>query len=72
MVVTQPKRSEDDAEVVDSIQQAHYVTLGLAYAQSGRLAGSSFEPILRKCDGFMDEPLAGCLLYARHRPAFLL
>jgi ParB family chromosome partitioning protein len=61
MVATEPEMREDDAEVVDSVQQAHYVTLGLAYAQSGRLAGSSFEPILRKCDGFMDQPLTECL-----------
>jgi ParB family transcriptional regulator, chromosome partitioning protein len=57
----QPSLSEDDEEVVDSIQQAHYVTLGFAYAQYGRLAGSSYEPILRKCDGFMDQPVADCL-----------
>jgi ParB family chromosome partitioning protein len=61
MVATQPKMTEDDAEVIDAIQQAHYITLGLAYAQSGRLAGSSFEPILRKCDGFMDHLLTECL-----------
>jgi ParB family chromosome partitioning protein len=61
MAESQPKLSEDDSEVVDSIQQAHYVTLGFAYGQSGRLAGSSYEPILRKCDGFMDQPLSDCL-----------
>jgi len=61
MVATDPRMAEDDSEVADAIQQAHYVTLGLAYAQSGRLAGSSFEPILRKCDGFMDRPLLECL-----------
>lgn len=61
LVETQPRWNEDHAEVVDSVQQAHYVTLGLAYAESGRLAGSAFEPILRKCDSFMDQPLSGCL-----------
>jgi hypothetical protein len=61
LVATEPDLGEDDAEVVDAVQQAHYVTLGLAYAQFGRLAGSSYEPILRKCDGFMDLPLTECL-----------
>jgi len=61
MVATGPKMAEDDSEVADAVQHAHYVTLGLAYAQSGRLAGSSYEPILRKCDGFMDRPLSECL-----------
>jgi ParB family transcriptional regulator, chromosome partitioning protein len=61
LVATEPQAPEDDEEVVEAVQQAHYVTLGLGYAQSGRLAGSSFEPILRKCDGFMDQPLSACL-----------
>lgn len=61
LVATEPERPEDDPEVADAVQQAHYVTLGLAYAESGRLAGSSFEPILRKCDAFMDRPLTDCL-----------
>jgi ParB family chromosome partitioning protein len=56
-----PNMTEEDAEVVDSVQQAHYVTLGLGYAESGRLAGSAFESILKKCDGFMDAPLRECL-----------
>ena len=61
MVATEPKMTEDDAEVADAVQYAHYVTLGLAYAQAGRLAGSAFEPILRKCDGFLDRLLSECL-----------
>jgi ParB family transcriptional regulator, chromosome partitioning protein len=61
LVDAEPDMREDDPEVADAVQQAHYVTLGLAYAESGRLAGSQFEPILRKCDGFMDAPLAESL-----------
>ncbi len=61
IVASEPGLAEDDVEVVEAVQQAHYVTLGLAYAESGRLAGSAFEPILRKCDGFMDQPLVECL-----------
>ena len=53
--------AEDDAEVADATHFAHYVTLGFAYAESGRLAGSQFEPILKKCDSFMKDPLAECL-----------
>ena len=61
LVDDEPALGEDDAEVADAVQQAHYVTLGLAYKASGRLAGSLYEPILRRCDGFMDEPLAEAL-----------
>jgi ParB family chromosome partitioning protein len=61
LVDAEPEMPEDDPEVADAVQQAHYVTLGLGYATSGRLAGSQFESILRKCDGFMDAPLAESL-----------
>jgi ParB family chromosome partitioning protein len=61
MVEQSPKSREDEPEVADAVHAAHYVTLGLAYASYGRLAGSSFEPILKRCDGFMDERLESCL-----------
>lgn len=53
-----PERLEEDGEIVDAIETAHLVTLGLAYEGSGRLAGSAFEGILKKCDGFLDKPLS--------------
>jgi ParB family transcriptional regulator, chromosome partitioning protein len=58
LVETEGDDSEDEPFVADSIDHAHYVTLGLGYEESGRLAGSSFEPILKKCDGFLDQPLS--------------
>jgi ParB family chromosome partitioning protein len=57
MLEESPMRAEDHGEVVDAIETAHLLTLGLAYEGSGRLAGSAFEPILKKCDGFLDRPL---------------
>ena len=57
MLEESPLTAEDDGEVVDAIETAHLLTLGLAYEGSGRLAGSAFEPILKKCDGFLDRPL---------------
>ena len=52
-----PNRLENDGEVVDIIESPHLVTLGLAYDRNGRLAGSAFELLLKKCDGFLDQPL---------------
>jgi ParB family chromosome partitioning protein len=49
---------EDDGEITDTIEHAHYVTLGLAYEESGRIAGGALEPILRKLDGFMNKALS--------------
>lgn len=54
---SQPNLKENDEELEDSIGRAYYVTLGLAYEGSGRLAGSAFEPLLKKCDHFMRRTL---------------
>ncbi|MDE3085494.1 MAG: hypothetical protein KGJ77_01905 [Acidobacteriota bacterium] len=54
------------------METAHLVTLGLAYEGSGRLAGSAFEPILKKCDGFLDEPLSTAYETRRARAARVL
>jgi len=69
MVEASPRMKETSGEVADAVVAAHYVTLGLAYAEYGRLAGSAFEPILKKCDGFMSEPLSGCLPIREARAA---
>ncbi len=54
---SQPNIKENDEEIEDSIDKAYYVTLGLAYEGPGRLAGSAFEPLLKKCDFFMRRNL---------------
>lgn len=53
-----PNKAEDHGETVDVLETAHLVTLGLSYEGNGRLAGSAFEPLLKKCDGFLDKPMS--------------
>lgn len=57
MLEESPTKSEDNGEIVDVLETAHLVTLGLSYEGNGRLAGSAFEPLLKKCDGFLDKPM---------------
>jgi ParB family chromosome partitioning protein len=57
MLEESPTTKEDDGEMVDILETAHVVTLGLAYEGNGRLAGSAYETLLRKSDGFVDLPL---------------
>jgi ParB family transcriptional regulator, chromosome partitioning protein len=52
-----PDLKENDPELVDSIECAYYVTLGLAYEKGSRLAGSAFEPLLKKCDFFLKQAI---------------
>lgn len=41
----------------DCLEEAYFATLGLAYEKASRLAGSAFQPILSRCDGFLNERL---------------
>jgi ParB family chromosome partitioning protein len=58
MLEESPTKKEDNGEIVDVLETAHLVTLGLAYEGPGTLAGSAYEPLLKKCDGFVDKPLS--------------
>ena len=69
---SQPELKETDPELEDSIEKAHYVTLGLAYEGPGRLAGSAFEPLLKKCDYFMRRALDAAHEVRKERAARVL
>ncbi len=60
-----PEMPENDPEVIDSIEVAYYVTLGLAYEGPGRLAGSAFEPLLKKADFFLEDRSISAALEVR-------
>lgn len=49
---------EDDPKILDSIEHAYYVTLGMAYERNQRLFGSAYESLLRRLDGFFSLPLS--------------
>jgi hypothetical protein len=72
MLEESPRRMEDHGDVVDTIETAHLVTLGLAYEKSGRLAGSAFESLLKKTDGFLNAPLQEAYQIRQQRAQTLL
>jgi ParB family transcriptional regulator, chromosome partitioning protein len=67
-----PSTKENDDEVQESIERAYYVTLGLAYEGRGRLAGSAFEPLLKKCDHFMRRTLENSFAVREERAERIL
>jgi ParB family chromosome partitioning protein len=71
MLEESPETKEDDGEIVDILESPHSVTLGLAYESDGRLAGSSYEALLKKCDGFLDQPLSAAYEQRQARAATL-
>ncbi|MBU6423621.1 MAG: chromosome partitioning protein ParB, partial [Chloroflexi bacterium] len=44
-----------------SFEEAHLLTLGIAYEERGRFAGSSYTSMLRRVDRFLDAPLPKAL-----------
>jgi ParB family chromosome partitioning protein len=58
---SKPEMLESDPEIIDSIEQAYYITLGIGYEREEKLTGGSFESILKKCDFFLDEKLIDAL-----------
>lgn len=69
---SRPDLKENDDEVQESLERAYYVTLGLAYEGKGRLAGSAFEPLLKKCDFFLRRTLSNAFPVREERAARLL
>jgi ParB family chromosome partitioning protein len=55
----QPRSKEIEHAV--TFEQPLFVTLGCVYAQRTRFAGSSYQPVLRKVDRFLDSTLPAAL-----------
>ena len=63
-----PKETEFELQ----FEEAAHLTLGLAYETRGRLAGSVYHPVLKKCDAFIDAPLSETLPQREARSRALL
>jgi len=64
---TNPKIMETDPIITDSIENAYYVTLGIAYEKMEKFSGSAMEPIVKKCDFFLDEKLSNAIKIREER-----
>ncbi len=53
-------------------EQAPYLTLGAAYEQRRSLSGGAYQPVLRRIDDFLDEPMAKALKERERRSAKVL
>jgi ParB family chromosome partitioning protein len=67
-----PSMKEDDGRIMDSIEYAHYVTLGVAYEKKPRVSGSPYEPLLKKVDGFLSKPLKDAFVERERRAGIII
>jgi ParB family chromosome partitioning protein len=61
-----------EVEFETEFEEAALVTLGLCYQQNGRFSGSSYHPVLRRCDRFLRRSLPDALMERRLRADKLL
>jgi ParB family transcriptional regulator, chromosome partitioning protein len=52
-----PSSGEDERAFAFEFEQPAFLTLGAAYEERGRLSGGAYQPILRRVDDFLDEPM---------------
>jgi len=63
---------EDDGRIMDSIEYAYYVTLGIAYEKRPRIFGSAYEFLLKKVDVFLSMPLENAVKEREDRARILV
>jgi ParB family chromosome partitioning protein len=61
-----------EVEFENEFEEAALVTLGMCYQQNGRFSGSSYHPVLRRCDRFLRRKLPDALMERRLRADKLL
>ena len=52
---------EPESTYATELEEAFYLTVGAAYEKKPRFSGSAYQPILKKVEGFLDEPVAEAL-----------
>lgn len=68
----EPAMEENDPRILDSIEQSHFITIGLAYEKNVRVSGSSWEPLLKKVDLFTELALTKAMEERKRRSGVLL
>jgi ParB family chromosome partitioning protein len=63
-----PKESVFENE----FEEPAYLTIGAAYEKKPRFAGSTYHPVLKKIEGYFDDPISECLPEREKRADLLL
>ena len=60
-------RKGTELEVAPLLEEPAFATLGAAYEKRPRLSGGAYQSIVKRVDGFLDEPLAEALAIREER-----
>jgi ParB family chromosome partitioning protein len=61
-----------ESEFAFEFEEPAYLTLGLCYELRPRFSGGAYQPVLRRVDDFLDQPLAKALAERERRAARVL
>ncbi|GEJ58470.1 ParB N-terminal domain-containing protein [Anaeromyxobacter diazotrophicus] len=61
-----------EADLALELEEPALATLGFAYEQRGRLSGGAYQPVLKRVDAFLPEPLAASLAERERRAGVVL
>lgn len=61
-----------EADLALELEEPALATLGFAYEQRGRLSGGAYQPVLKRVDAFLPEPLATSLAERERRAGVVL
>lgn len=64
-IVNGGERPESDFAF--EFEEPAYLTLGVCYEERPRFSGGAYLPVLKRCDGFLDEPIGEALEVRRSR-----
>lgn len=56
-----------ESDLALELEEPALATLGFAYEKRGRLSGGAYQPVLKKVDAFLEEPLATALAERERR-----
>lgn len=57
LAAARASRGDSEASFAFEFEQPAFLTLGAAYEERPRLSGGAYQPILRRVDEFLDEPI---------------
>jgi ParB family chromosome partitioning protein len=60
-------RKGTELDVAPLLEEPAFATLGAAYEKRPRLSGGAYQSIVKRVDGFLDEPLAEALAIRQER-----
>ncbi len=61
LAAARDSKSENESTFAFEFEQPAFLTLGVAYEERPRLSGGAYQPILRRVDAFLDEPVNDAL-----------